>query len=150
MKSRPLFTTLVLLAALSHPLVAATPTGFPKLADAQKADVETTLKTAQECFAAGDVQRAAHLVGLAANIDPSIAPALTTLAKWAAALGRVDVARKLLDDAVDSHPNDPEALFLLADIARMEGRRTEATMLLARGQEVLEAFKDSPIRKRAI
>ena len=129
---------------------AVMPSSLPKLTAEQQADIEKTLKTAQECFAAGDLQRAAHLVDLASKIDPGISPAMTTLAKWSAALGRADIARRLLDDAVDKHPNDPEALFLLADIARTEGRRTEAAMLLARGQELLEVFNDSPVRKQVI
>jgi tetratricopeptide (TPR) repeat protein len=121
-----------------------------KLTPEQKADIEKTLEKALAFFKEGNVPKAAQLIGLASDLDPSIEPPGIMMAKWAALGGNMPVARQLLDTAVVAHPEDPEPFILLADIARMEGRRTEAMLLLGRGQELLEKYSANAERKAKI
>jgi tetratricopeptide (TPR) repeat protein len=120
------------------------------LTEAQEADIQETLEVAAARFKEGDFQKAAQLIGLASDLDPSLEPPGVMMAKWAALAGKTGVARRLLDRAVIAHPGDPEPFFLLADMARMEGRRTEAMLLLGRGQELLEQFEGNAQRKTKI
>ncbi len=101
-------------------------------------------------FKEGNLPKAAQLIGLASDLDASLEPPGVMMAKWAALAGDMQASRQLLDKAVLAHPDDPEPYFLLADLARMEARRTEAMLLLGRGQELLEQFDGSPERKAKI
>ena len=128
----------------------AIPDKVVELTEAQKEDIQNTLTKAKERFDAGDIAKAAQLIGLASDLDTSLEPPGTMMAKWAAMSGNPQQVRAMLDNAVIAHPDDPEAYILLADIASMDKRRTEATLLLARGQEVLEKYNKNRSRKLKI
>ena len=57
-------------------------------------------------------------------------------------------ARLLLEQTVTEHPDDPEAYLLLADLAFVEGRTTEAHALFDKANALTQKFTENEKRKQ--
>ncbi|MDO4582597.1 MAG: tetratricopeptide repeat protein [Planctomycetia bacterium] len=122
----------------------------PVTASETESRVEKLEKQAIELFQKEEFEKALLVLKQIQELDSTVAPADMILARWFAEVGLEGGLRKQLESAVKDSPTDPEAYIVLAKIAVDESRIAEATLLLGRAQSLLEAYKASPERKKAL
>lgn len=133
-------------AAMADP-VAATP-------DASKINTTTPqskeVKAAIERFQGGDFEGALTNLKLAAKENKDLPPAQIMMAQLFAQAQRAADVRTSLERAVIDDEADPEAYVIMAEVAVMERRITEADLLLNYAKSALQNFTRSETRKNAL
>ena len=127
----------------SRPATSASkPSDSPELSDAEK----TKLQAALDAFNQQDFATAlANLRDIAAN-NPAARPARVVVANWFSELQNSQAVKLSLEMATEESPDDPEAYYLLAEIALREGQLTAAELLTVKGDEKLATYKANPKR----
>ncbi|KAG2433245.1 hypothetical protein HXX76_008314 [Chlamydomonas incerta] len=101
----------------------------------------------------GSYREAAELYDRALHIDPlSPGPGVHNRADWAsmeADLGNTGLARQLLEEGLDAHPNSVALLVVYSKLQRLEGRYQEALAAVRRAQAVAGAFNAAVMNERA-
>ena len=107
-------------------------------------DVEDAIKRYQ----ARDVDGARKLLLEASKKSTRIAPGEVLLGRILLATNQRPTAYAELERAMKSHPDDPEPLILLGDVAYSEGRVTEAGMLYTHAVGLANKFSQNATRKK--
>ena len=102
---------------------------------------------AREKFRQQNYDQAYASLTLVTQMDPSLAPPETILARWFAQIGSSRGMIAQLENATRNAPDDPEAYIHLAADAVKNERLTEASLLLGRSQQLVETYDHSPDRK---
>jgi tetratricopeptide (TPR) repeat protein len=105
------------------------------------------VKEAAERFKQRDFEGARKLLATAAKKDSDMPPADIILAQWFSQVNAPTGVRSALERAVIDDPNDPEAYFIMADVALRDRRVTEAKLLLDKANSLLATWKGSEKRK---
>lgn len=113
------------------------------LSNQQYPEVENAIKR----FINGDADGAREFLELAKSKYPKLPPSDLTLAKMLVIVRNGQQARIKLEQTVTEHPDDPEAYLLLADLAFVEGRTTEAHALFDRADALTQKFTENEKRK---
>ena len=123
------------------------------LSNQQYPEVDSAIKR----FINGDLAGAREYLEVAKNKYPKLPPTDLTLAKMQVIVRNGQAARAFLEKVVMEHPGDPEAYLLLADLAFVEGRITEAHALFEkadaahakvhRERQAEEQLRDSRARR---
>jgi tetratricopeptide (TPR) repeat protein len=98
-------------------------------------------------FINGDVTGARDYLELAKKKYPKLPPTDLTLAKMFVIVRSGQQARTFLEQTVTDNPNDPEAYLLLADLAFVEGRVTEAHALFEKADGLTQKFTENEKRR---
>jgi tetratricopeptide (TPR) repeat protein len=106
------------------------------------------VENAIQRFLNGDFDGAREFLEIARQKYPKLPPSDLTLAKMQELVRNGQAARVLLEKTVTEYPNDPEAYLLLADLAFIEGRTTEAHALFEKASKLTEAFTENEKRKQ--
>lgn len=106
------------------------------------------IDSAIQRFRNGDVQGAIDYLDQAKEKYPKLPPTDITLAKMQLAARNGNAVRFLLERVAVEHPDDPEALLLLADQAFMGGRTTEALALFEMADPLVQKFTGNEKRKK--
>ncbi|REK15831.1 MAG: tetratricopeptide repeat protein [Planctomycetota bacterium] len=106
-------------------------------------DVEDAIKA----FAGRNYGAALERLQNAKKVTPALAPAEVMMAQLHFDAGQPLPAIAMLERALKSAPNDPEAYVLLIERALAEGRFTEAGLLYDKLDGVIAAFNQSPKRR---
>jgi tetratricopeptide (TPR) repeat protein len=101
-------------------------------------------------FRAGDLPGALRTLRMAAEKNSDLPPAQAIVAGWLAEDSQLGMARTMLEQLTVEAPGDPEAFVMLADLAGRSRQIAEATLLLAKAQELLPAAKLSAKRTGAL
>ncbi|HMO83855.1 MAG TPA: tetratricopeptide repeat protein [Lacipirellulaceae bacterium] len=107
-------------------------------------EVENAIKR----FLNNDLDGAREFLELARSKYPKLPPSDLTLAKMLIIVRNGQQARLKLEQTVAEHPHDPEAYLMMADLAFVEGRTTEAHALFDRAAEMTERFTENEKRKQ--
>ncbi len=99
-------------------------------------------------FEARQFDEALALTEAAADAHPELPPGETVMASLHFAARDLAGAIRMLDKAVQNHPGEPSAYLDLGNIAILQNRLTDATLLFDKTAEVLETFDDNAERKR--
>lgn len=105
---------------------------------------------AQKLFDQGDIDGALEKLKTAKTNDPQLFPARVLLARMAMARGELNLARTMLELAVEEAPNDPAAYQIIGEFAFRENRLVEAELVLNRAAELLAAFEGDEQLKRGL
>nr|Q9LEM8.1 RecName: Full=PsbD mRNA maturation factor Nac2, chloroplastic; Flags: Precursor [Chlamydomonas reinhardtii]CAB96529.1 chloroplast TPR protein [Chlamydomonas reinhardtii] len=101
----------------------------------------------------GSYREAAELYDRALQIDPlSPGPGVHNRADWASMetdLGNTGLARQLLEEGLEAHPNSAALLVVYSKLQRLEGRYQEALAAVRRAQAVAGAFNAAVMNERA-
>jgi tetratricopeptide (TPR) repeat protein len=106
------------------------------------------VESAIQRFVNSDLKGARDYLDLAKTKYPKLPPTDLTLAKMFVILRSGQQARVFLDQATSVSPNDPEAYLLLADLAFIEGRITEAHALFEKADGLTQKFTENDKRKQ--
>lgn len=98
-------------------------------------------------FVNGDLPGARDYLNVAKTKYPKLPPTDLTLAKMFVIARMGQQARAFLEQAVTQAPTDPEAYLLLADLAFMEGRITDAHALFEKADVLTQKFTENDKRK---
>lgn len=101
-----------------------------------------------DLFRQGDLQASRTQLQELEQQQPQLAPADVMYAKLAIALGRLDVGRAALEQAVIDDPDDPEAYIILGNLAFREQRLTYAQLSFSYAGLVLERYERNSLRKQ--
>jgi tetratricopeptide (TPR) repeat protein len=99
-------------------------------------------------FAAGDRDTALARLQSAKKVTPALAPAEVMMAQLYFDAGQNVAGSGMLEKARQTAPDDPEAYVVLAERAVMDGRLTEADLLLPTAEKAVESFNQNPRRKQ--
>lgn len=99
---------------------------------------------------AGNVEKARQLFAMSMQNHPEGRPGGIIAAMMFGDGKLFGKLRFWLEQTAEDYPNDPEAFFLLGDIALTDERFLEATMLAERGEGLLEKTPTSVERKRQL
>ena len=99
-------------------------------------------------FAAGDQQTALARLQNAKKVTPALAPAEVMMAQLFFDAGQPAAGSGMLERALQTAPQDPEAYVAMTERAVVEGRLTEADLLLPVTEKFVEAFNQNPRRKQ--
>jgi tetratricopeptide (TPR) repeat protein len=113
------------------------------LSNQQYPEVEAAIKR----FINSDLAGAREYLEVAKKKYPKLPPTDLTLAKMQVIVRNGQAARAFLEKAVTENPGDPEAYLLLADLAFVEGRVTEAHALFEKAQALTAKFTENEKRK---
>ncbi len=105
------------------------------------------LDDAIKAFAGGDYNTAYERLQSARKSTPRLAPAEIMMARLYLDGNLPNAAIAMLEKAVRSTPDDPEALIMLAEAAVASGRTTEAGLLYAKAAPLVEAFRINTKRR---
>jgi tetratricopeptide (TPR) repeat protein len=114
------------------------------LSNQQYPEVDAAIKR----FINGDVAGAREYLELAKKKYPKLPPTDLTIAKMQVIVRNGQAARAFLERAVMEAPADPEAYLLLADLAFVEGRITEAHAMFEKAAGLVQKFTENDKRKR--
>lgn len=103
---------------------------------------------ALRAFAGRDFQTALARLQNAKKLTPALAPGELMMARLYFDAGVPQGGNAMLERAIRSWPQDPEAYVLLAERALAEGRLSEAELLMAKIDQLVEAFNESPRRRK--
>jgi tetratricopeptide (TPR) repeat protein len=98
-------------------------------------------------FLNNDLEGAREYLEIAKRKYPKLPPSDLTLAKMLVIVRNGQQARLKLEQTVTEHADDPEAYLLLADLAFVEGRTTEAHALFDRAAALTLKFTENEKRK---
>jgi tetratricopeptide (TPR) repeat protein len=99
-------------------------------------------------FSAGDHETALARLQNAKKVTPALAPAEVMMAQLFFDAGQSAAGNGMLEKALQSAPEDAEAYVALTERAVLEGRLTEADLLLPRAEKAVEVFNQNPRRKQ--
>jgi tetratricopeptide (TPR) repeat protein len=114
------------------------------LSNQQYPEVDNAIKR----FINGDLAGAREFLEVAKKKYPKLPPTDLTLAKMQVIVRNGQAARAFLEKAVTDNPGDPEAYLLLADLAFVEGRVTEAHALFEKANGLTASFAENEKRKQ--
>lgn len=97
-----------------------------------------------------DFDGALALLKTAASKNADLSPAQVLMAHLYSQVNRAADMRVSLERAVMEEPSDPEAYLILAEIALLERRVTEADLLLTYAKSLLDQFEKSETRKKTM
>lgn len=106
------------------------------------------VKDAITAFNDGDYKTALARLQNAKKLTPALAPAEVMLAQLYFDAHQPLPGNAMLEMAIKSSPQDPEAYLALLERALAEGRLTEAEMLFTTAEKIVEVFNLSPRRKQ--
>lgn len=84
----------------------------------------------------------------ARKLAPRLAPPQIMMAQLYLDAGMSTPAYSMLEQAMKSVPQDPEASVLLAERALLEGRLTESAVMFQRAYKLADPFTDNPRRRQ--
>lgn len=99
-------------------------------------------------FAARDYDGAFKNLENARKLAPRLAPPQIMMAQLYMDGGMTLPAYKMLEEAIKTSPQDPEAYVLLGERALLEGRLTEGGAMFQRGYKLADPFTDNPRRRQ--
>jgi tetratricopeptide (TPR) repeat protein len=129
----------------AEPILSKLP-GSLALSDQNHQEVPDAIRR----FNTRDFDGALKLLDQAVSKDPDLPPARILMAELFAQSKQSAAVRESLERAAIEKPSDPEAFILLGDMARSEGRITEADLLYARAARSFDALKSSPKRQKVL
>ena len=91
-------------------------------------DIPQTMHLAEEAFSEGNFQKSEKYLKQVLGVDPTNAVALHLLGIIANAVGKLDIAKKLLKAAIQISPNTTLFHANIAEILRKMGEFEEAKM----------------------
>jgi tetratricopeptide (TPR) repeat protein len=100
------------------------------------------LEEAAKIFRSGDFEKAIKAVQAATQKNPELPPTPVIVAGWFAAANQTASVRNLLEQAVASVPNDPEAYQLLGDLAVRAREFAAAGLLYEKGLALARSVKE--------
>lgn len=116
----------------------------------EEQNVPEEAKAALEDFRAGRFEDAVKKLDEARKKNPDMAPAHLVLAQWFGLANQPRAVRQAIEQAVTLNPDDPEAFVVLGELNLQNGGFTEAELLFARAESMLESFSGSDLRKSNI
>jgi tetratricopeptide (TPR) repeat protein len=129
-----------------HPAAAAEQARFVIEGDAECADAHLILSHAMNRLGDANQARSAEREAIELfSLDPSLLEAAMALAD-----SRVDVAEKLVRPRLESNPNDPVALYLLADIGIRMQKFDLAEEFLARSLSLAPNYEWAQDTRKAL
>jgi tetratricopeptide (TPR) repeat protein len=99
-------------------------------------------------FAARDYKTAFEHLQNAKKLTRALAPAEVMMARLYFDAGIARGGNAMLETAIKTAPQDPEAYLLLAERALAEGRVAEAEVMFLKIEKLVEAFNQNPRRKQ--
>lgn len=103
---------------------------------------------ALQAFAGRDYQTAFLRLQNAKKVTPALAPAEVMMAQLYFDAAQVLPAISMLEKAIQTAPQDPEAYVALMERAVAEGRVTEASLLFPTAEKAAQAFNQNPRRRQ--
>lgn len=101
-----------------------------------------------QAFAASDYKAAFTRLQNARKTTPALAPAEVMMARLYFDSGAAPAGNAMLEAAIKTAPQDPEAYLLLAERALAEGRVAEAESMFPKVMTLVEPFNQNPRRKQ--
>lgn len=83
----------------------------------------------------------------AAEGNDQLAPADVMMAQLYGSINQINALRSSLEGAVRLHPEDPEAFIVFGDVARSQGRVTEADLAYKQAVSLCEGYSNNDFRK---
>ena len=84
----------------------------------------------------------------ASEKNDDLAPADVMLAQLYGSINQINALRSSLENAVKSSPDDPESYIVFGDVARSQGRITEAELGYEKAIELCKTFSRNAFRKK--
>lgn len=100
-----------------------------------------------EAFRQRDYDKCLELLETARKNDPMLPPSGITFAKLFFLSQQEAQARGTLEKVVKEYPTDPEAFYIFAEQALLQGQITDAQLLLAKATELTQSYNENPKRR---